>query len=134
MAVTTGGSATGQPTTRRTVAIVVTDPTGAPAAGVRVEVLIDGMPSGHFDTGSGTAQPMTVTAPADATVELTLSAVGQVQRVRVAPGQNRVHLSVASTLRFAIQVPPVAKCPDQTTGRPCVTCRDPSGAEWELCV
>lgn len=133
MASTAGGSATGRPTTRRTVAIVITDPTNAPAAGVRVKVLIDGASAGHFETGSGSARPMRVTAPADATIDLEVIALGQQQQVRLAQGQTSVRLTVASMLRFAIQVPPVATCPDQTTGSPCVTCRDATG-EWELCV
>lgn len=47
--------------------------------------------------------------------------------------QDVVEFTFKALPRFRVPVPPVVRCPDGTTGSPCVTCSD-GNATWRMCA
>jgi len=118
----------------RMVSISVVDLYDQPAGGAQIELTLNGQFAGTIDTGSGTAGPMTLEVRnPEITVALKVTVLGVTQAATLRPGQDTMKFVFPSVPQFATRVPPVVRCPDGTTGSPCVVCRD-GGEFWKLCA
>ena len=121
------------PRPARLIRIAVRDMHGQPAAGAEVEVAINGRPGGSIFTGPGVIESTLGLDDPNASVQLNVNLGGQSQSAALAPGQDSIQFSFQIIVPFKAQAPPVAYCPDGTTGSPCVICHD-GGDTWMICT
>jgi hypothetical protein len=69
----------------------------------------------------------------NASVELQVTVDDEVQRGYLPPGQDSIRFDFKTVVLVKAKVPPVARCPDGTTGSPCVVCRDGNDT-WRICA
>lgn len=116
----------------RLIRIAIRDIHGQPAM-ADVDITINGRPSGSIFTGSGVSESTIEITDPNASVELQATMAGQVQSGYVLPGQDSIRFDFKTVALVKAKVPPVARCPDGTTGAPCVTCRDGNDT-WKICT
>jgi hypothetical protein len=105
---------------RRQAVIAVRDVSGRPIKGAVIDVYMDGQRAASI-TSSGIST--IEISNASATLEVEVSAGNQSRRVLIPPGQDHVDMEfdeIALTRSFA---KPGGRCPDGTSGQPCVTCQ-----------
>src|SRR5579863_969538 len=116
----------------RIVRIAVRDIHGQPAT-ADVKIVINGRPSGSIFTGSGVSQSTVEIYDSNATVQLEATMAGQVRRANLSPGEDSIRFDFDIEALVRAKAPPVARCPDGTTGMPCVICRDGDDT-WKICT
>jgi len=121
------------PNPTRLIKIAIRDIHGQPAPAAGVEIAIDGRPSGSIFTGQGVTESTIGLDDRYAVVQLRVTVDGQTQVAVLAPDQDSIQFNFSTSVLFKAQVPPVARCPDGTTGSPCVTCRDGTDT-WMICT
>jgi hypothetical protein len=116
----------------RVITIEVVDGSGRPLPGVSIAVTIDGSFAGSIQTGSD-SQAVTLEVDSAATVTVVAELLGQQQGAVLAPDSSGARLVFGQAPHFAGTIPAIARCPDGTTGSPCVICRKGS-ATWKMCA
>lgn len=132
---TTGGPAGAMPVGRM-VAIHALDATGAYAHTAVLEFRVGGRFAGTIDLGTSVEGPVTIEVDDPASsIEIRARFLGQAIDAQVLPHQDAISVRFSRVApHFAAGRMAVATCPDGTSGRPCVTCRDAkSGASWRMC-
>jgi hypothetical protein len=126
-----GQTPTGSPV--RLIKISVHDRHGQPASAAEIDIAINGRPSGSIFTGWGVDESTIEINDPNAYVELQVTVAGQTQRANLPPGQDPHTFQFQTVALYKAKPPPVARCPDGTTGAPCVTCRD-GNHTWRICT
>lgn len=116
----------------RIISIAVRDIHGQPAT-ADVKIAINGRPKGSIFTGFGVSQSTVEIYDLNASVELEATMGGQTQRATLVPGVDSIRFDFEIEALVRAKAPPVARCPDGTTGRPCVICRDGNDT-WKICT
>jgi hypothetical protein len=103
------------------IAIQALDQSGRPAVGVVMDIHINGAHAGSVHSGTGSAQIEFAAPNANVTIVATFD--GLTQTATAAPGQDTVvfHFPKAAPQRLG-SFQSRARCPDGTTGSPCVDC------------
>lgn len=116
----------------RTVLISVVDSSGAPLPGADIAFTLDGRPAGVLLNTKGHDATLKVN---DDRLEIGLKVrlLGQTQVAVVGRNQDSVRFVFNVIARHVTALPPRVRCPDGTTGSPCVTCRD-GAVIWRICA
>jgi len=116
----------------RTITIQVRDKAGGPASGARVSFGIDGADFGSAAV-SGTGKVTFQMSGAATTIHVFADFVGDAQQVALPPGEDIYTFHFDKTNLFMSDSVPEARCPDGTTGQPCVNC-DIGGTTVRICA
>jgi hypothetical protein len=116
----------------RIIRIAVRDVHGRPAT-ADVKIVINGRPSGSIFTGYGVSESTVEIYDPNASVQLEATMAGLVRRANLPPGENSIRFDFEIETLVRAAAPPVARCPDGTTGVPCVICRDGNDT-WKICT
>jgi len=103
----------------RQVVIGVHTEDGEPIAGALIDVYLNGRQAASI-VSSGVSS-VEVSDPR-AALSLKVSVGGETRRIDVALDQTNLDLVFRARLYFQIAPTPGGRCPDGTTGQPCVTC------------
>jgi hypothetical protein len=106
---------------RRQIRIRVFDADRRPAEGADLAFFIDNVPYGSVTIGN-TGQATFEQRDTRTTVEVMASFGGSEQRAQLTPKVNSFNFNFDIRLAFRARRPPIARCPDGTTGQPCVEC------------
>jgi len=119
----------------RTITIALRDRFGARLSAGEIEISINGQPRGSIFTGSsGVGESVIEIGDPHATVSVKASANdGAVLLADLPPGTDFYQFDFQTAPLIKANLPPVARCPDGTTGSPCVTCTDGIDT-WRICT
>lgn len=118
----------------RAITVEVLDAQGRTAADATIVVSIDNRPAGEIHTGSGADRPfMLFIDDLNAAVDLTVTLSGSTQSMQLMGGMRVARFVFSHAPLGASKKAPSLKCPDGTTGFPCVTCTDGS-VSWRMCA
>jgi hypothetical protein len=105
----------------RQVRITVLDANSKPAQGARLEFAVKGIPHGSVLVGEK-AQAGFQTPDANASINVFAEYGEKKQDAYLPPGKDSFEFRFDTTVVFKSFRPPIARCPDGTTGQPCVDC------------
>jgi hypothetical protein len=137
----------------------VQDHRGRPVPSALVEIYVNGRPRGTVNTGWGVNESTVTISDANASVDVKVAVADEVQQAHLGPGQDSIRFefraiaglpwvpsallgiwnllgiggSMTGLAGYFGKAPPVARCPDGTTGSPCVLCRD-GDETWRICT
>jgi hypothetical protein len=109
----------------RLIEILVEDVNGQPIWGANITFTVDGTPAGEVIGSYGRAS---IEIPANATLHVEASLGNIKQDATVARATMTAPKTVSHRFQFAkvpslvVPAAPEARCPDGSTGRPCVKC------------
>lgn len=104
----------------RETRVVITGPEGHPAPGAVIDVYVNGTRAASINSSGSSS--VEVSNPA-ARVELEIAMGSHVRRATISPGQPRLDISFPTIVPLRADFRAGAKCPDGTTGQPCVICK-----------
>lgn len=116
----TGGAIAGGRAVGRRASISIRDAEGRPIPGAEIEVYLNGRIAAYI-TSSGDST-IEVSDP-NATIDLTVSVEFNSQRTAVPPGKDHLDVIFLQAFPSKISPRPGGRCPDGTTGQPCVICQ-----------
>src|SRR5262249_32177020 len=119
------------PERRRVVSISARDVDGNYAHGAEIRFVVAGSPYGAAEIG---AEPVTIELPFTVDFVLDVFAIfqGEQQEARLEPGLNNYTFQFSTATLRAFR-PGVARCPDGTSGQPCVVCMI-GGLQVRICA
>jgi hypothetical protein len=117
----------------RSIEVRAYDAEGTPVP-AWIGVLLDGVRGGTIQLGATDAPASLRVDSVNCPIELVARFQGQQLHVRLSPKQDEVKFKFSSFFSPSTsRPPPVAICPDGSSGAPCVMCRDSTGLTWEMC-
>ena len=117
----------------RNITILTRDRFGNPMEGAQIEVFVQGRSVGTIFTGpSGQGTIYLGSLTGSVRVRATGGSLPP-QQVDVPPLSQQVEIDLGIAPLVKAKIPPIATCPDGTTGSPCVTCNDGSET-WRICA
>jgi hypothetical protein len=117
----------------RNITILTRDRFGNPMVGSQIEIFVQGRFAGTILTGLGGRGTISL---GSLTGSVRVRATGgslPPQQVDVPPLSDQVEIDLGTAPLVKAKIPPIATCPDGTTGSPCVTCHDGSET-WRICA